>query len=164
MGSYLSPHQLRVFILSLLGADVCRGAVLYHGLEVRSPRNLHLGANTSIGDSCTLDARGGLWVGECVNLSTGVQVWTLQHDYRDQGFATVAKSVRIEDYAWLSARSIIIPGVTVGRGAVVAAGAVVVKDVPPLAVVAGNPARQVGSRPDDFSYRPGMRRTKLPWW
>ena len=114
-----------------------------------------------IGNDAILDARGGLRIGSDVNFSTGVHVWTAQHDWRDPGFVTVRLPVVIEDNVWVSARATILPGVTIGRGAVVAAHAVVTRDVPAGAVMAGIPARQVATRPE-VDYRLGGR--KAYWW
>ncbi len=140
--------------MRLLGAQVDRSTVLYGGFEIRSPRKLKIGANSSIGHKATLDARGGLEIGENVNFSSEVMIWTAQHDYRDPQFGTVFKPVKIEDYAWLGPRCIILPGVTVGKGAVVAAGAVVSNDVESYTVVGGVPAQKLTDRPENINYNP----------
>ncbi|MBN2145988.1 MAG: acyltransferase [Anaerolineales bacterium] len=114
---------------------------------------MHIGKNTSIGHHAILDGRNGLTIGENVNLSTGVWIWTLQHDPQSPDFATQGGPVVIEDYAWVSCRAIILPGVKVGRGAVVAAGAVVTKDVPSYAIVGGVPAKVISQRTQDLRYQ-----------
>jgi acetyltransferase-like isoleucine patch superfamily enzyme len=149
------PSQLfRGFVLRLLGAKIDRAAVLYGGFEIRSPRKLKIGANSCIGHKATLDARGGLTIGKNVNLSSEVMIWTAQHDYRDPMFGTHFKPVVVEDYAWLGPRCVILPGVTVGEGAVVAAGAVVTKDIERYTVVGGVPAQKIADRPADLDYNP----------
>jgi len=150
------PFQwVRKFILRHpFGADIASSAVLYGGFEVRSPRKLKIGANTVIGHRATLDARGGLTIGQNVNLSSEVMIWTAQHDYRDPGFGTMFKPVAINDHAWLGPRCIILPGVTIGAGAVIAAGAVVTKDVEPYTVVGGVPAQKIADRPKGLNYNP----------
>jgi acetyltransferase-like isoleucine patch superfamily enzyme len=149
------PSQgFRKFVLRLLGAQIDRSAVLYGGFEIRSPRKLKIGANSCIGHRATLDARGGLTIGKSVNLSSEVMIWTAQHDYRDPRFGTGFEPVTICDYVWLGPRCIILPGVTVGEGAVVAAGAVVTKDVEPYTVVGGVPARKIADRPKGLNYNP----------
>ncbi len=109
---------LRRVLLKWFGADVAHSAVLYSGFEIRSPRKLKIGASSVIGHRAVLDARGGLEIGAKVNFSSEVMVWTAQHDYRDPVFGTVFKPVKIDDYVWLGPRCIILPGVTVGKGAV----------------------------------------------
>ncbi len=141
-------------MLRLLGAQIDPSAVLYGGFEIRSPRKLKIGTNSCIGHKATLDARGGLTIGSNVNFSSEVMIWTAQHDHRDQHFETVFKPVMIEDTVWLGPRAIILPGITIGKGAVVAAGAVVTKDVEPYTVVGGIPARKISDRPQDLDYNP----------
>jgi acetyltransferase-like isoleucine patch superfamily enzyme len=126
--------------------------VIHRGLEFRNATGITIGAGTIVGFDCVLDGRGELVLGQNVNLSSEVAIWTMQHDHRDPHFGVVARRVVIEDRAWLSFRSTVLPGVTIGEGAVVAAGAVVTKDVPAFAIVAGVPAVQVGERPRDLRY------------
>lgn len=138
----------------MFGAQIDRTVVLYGDFEIRSPRKLKIGAGSCIGHRATLDARGGLTIGANVNLSSEVMIWTAQHNYRDPAFGTDFKPVTIGDYVWLGPRCIILPGVTVGGAAVVAAGAVVTKDVEPYAVVGGVPARKIADRPKGMNYNP----------
>lgn len=144
----------RAILRRVFGAQIGHPVALYSGIEIRKPSGLTIGSGSAIGHRVTLDARGTLVIGSHVNISSEAMIWTAQHDYRDPEFDAVYKPVEIGDYAWLGPRCIILPGVKIGRGAVVAAGAVVPKDVPPCAVVAGVPARVVAQRPDAFRYRP----------
>lgn len=114
-----------------------------------------MGGGTIIGDNAILDARSGLELGENVNLSSNVSIYTLQHDHRDPHFKCTPKSgkpVKIGDRVWLGSNVIVLPGITIGEGAVCCAGCVVTKDVEPYAVVAGIPARKVNERPRDLVY------------
>ena len=135
------------------GLKLGRQSVIYHGCEIRDPHQVSIGDFTSIGDSCILDGRGGLTIGNSVNFSTGVWIWTMQHSVNDSAFGTESAPVVIEDYAWVSCRAIVLPGVRIGRGAVVAAGAVVTKSVEPHAIVAGTPAKQIGERSSELNYQ-----------
>lgn len=150
--AYVPSHRLRKAGLRLFRAQIATNALLYHGFWVFAPGSLIIGRNSVIGARAILDAREGLTIGENVNLSTAVAIWTGQHDYQSPEFEYQGAPVRICDRAWLSFRSTILPGVTVGEGAVVAAGAVVTKDVPPYAVVAGIPAKVIGTRNSDLHY------------
>jgi acetyltransferase-like isoleucine patch superfamily enzyme len=152
--SHFPSQGLRKFVLRLLGARIDRSVILYGGFEIRSSRKLTIGAGSCIGHRATLDARGGLVIGKNVNFSSEVMIWTAQHDWRDPKFGTVFKRVMIGDYAWLGPRCIILPGVTVGEGAVIAAGAVVTKDVEPYALVGGVPAQKIAERPKGLNYNP----------
>lgn len=159
----LPIHALRIAALKKWGATIGPGATFYHGFEVRNARGLRVGARASIGNDAILDARGGLDIGSNVNLSTGVQIWTGQHDWQSETFAYEKAPVTICDHVWLSARVIVLPGVTIGAGAVVAAGAVVSHDVDPYTLVGGVPAKKIGDRPSPMAYQLPPARQK-PWW
>lgn len=110
---------------------------------------VRIGRNSRIGRNCTIDARSPLTIGDNVALSPEVMILAGTHDVNDPKFADSEVgpwAVVIEDHVWIGTRAMIMPGVTVGRGAVVAAGAVVTKDVPPLTIVAGVPAKPIGTR------------------
>ena len=108
---------------------------------------LQIGDSTVINQSCRIDNRGSLVVGNNVSISAGCTILTADHDIRSNEFAYRERGVIIEDDAFLGTGCIVLPGVTVERGAVVAAGAVVSRNVAALTIVAGNPARVVGLRP-----------------
>ena len=110
---------------------------------------MRVGANTRINRNCVLDARGSLDIGRNVSISPEVAILTTQHPYDVAGLPLVSNPVVIEDQVFIGMRAMILPGITVGRGAVVAAGSVVTRDVEPLAVVAGVPARPVAKRPTE---------------
>lgn len=120
----------------------------YSPLEIRRI-GVRIGQNSLIGRRCTLDARSPLTIGDNVSLSPEVMILAGKHDVNDPRFAPSEVgpwAVTIDDYVWIGTRAMILPGVTLGRGAVVAAGAVVTKDVPPLTIVAGVPAKPIGTR------------------
>lgn len=107
-----------------------------------------IGANSRINRGCTLDFRGGLRIGDNVSVSAEVMILT-SANLETSRTHSEKRPVVVEDNVWIGARAIVMPGVTLGRGAVVAAGAVVMKDVPPLSIVFGTPARPVGSRTEE---------------
>jgi acetyltransferase-like isoleucine patch superfamily enzyme len=153
VAAYIPSIALRKLVLRLYGVRLGKRVLIYHGFEIRAPRLCEIGDGTIIGYRATLDARGGLKIGHSVNLSSEVAIWTAEHDFRSPDFAYVSAPVVIGDRAWLSFRCTILPGVTIGEGAVVAAGAVVTKDVPPFTVVGGIPAKPIASRRKDLQYR-----------
>ena len=112
-----------------------------------------IGARTIINRGCCLDTRSGLKIGADVSISPEVAILTTQHDINDAEFALQGRAVVIEDHVWIGMRAMVLPGVTIGRGAVIAAGAVVAKDVAPLDIVAGVPARPIGRRALDPIYQ-----------
>jgi maltose O-acetyltransferase len=109
---------------------------------------VRIGANSRINRACTLDVRNGLQIGE--NVSVSAETLLLSTSDRVDGGRSREdhKPIVIEDHVWIGMRAIVMPGVTIGRGAVVGAGAIVTRDVPELTIVFGNPARPVGTRPD----------------
>jgi acetyltransferase-like isoleucine patch superfamily enzyme len=137
------------------GLTIGQNSVIYNSCQIRVPKFITIGDYTSIGDHCILDARSGITIGNSVNLSTGVWIWTLQHDPNHPNFGSRGAPVVIEDYAWVSSRTTILPGVTIGRGAVVAAGAVVTKSVAPFNIVGGVPAKKIGERNQNLDYKTG---------
>lgn len=157
-------HAIRVGLLRMLGASIDRGAVLYHGYQIRSPRKLSIGNDSCIGERAVLDARGGLTIGRSVNLSSGVQIWTAQHDWRSPTFDAHTNSVTIGDHVWIGPRVTVLPGAAIGDGVVIAAGAVVRGTCEPWGLYAGVPARRIGERPKDLGYRIGGARQKIWWW
>ena len=150
--SLLPFHSIRIFLLRLLKAKIGNKVGLYRGFEVRRPSKLQIGNSTIIGHGALLDARMGLTIGNNVNLSNEVMIWTLHHDYNSPDFAQIGKPVIIEDYVWICSRAIILPGVIIGKGAVVAACAVVSRDVEPYTVVGGVPAKPIAKRNTNLNY------------
>ncbi|MGO4784646.1 acyltransferase [Cryobacterium sp. W22_MBD10_FK3] len=94
----------------------------------------------------------GIAIGNNVNIGGYVQIFTLEHDPQAEDFGVQGGPVSIGDMAYIATRAIILPGVTIGEGAVVAAGAVVTKDVPPYTIVGGVPARFIGDRTKKLEY------------
>lgn len=142
----------------ILLKNVGEGCFFSRCLDIRSPYRISIGSFTRINKKVLLDGRGAsLVIGNNVDIAQEVNIWTLQHDYNDPYYRAVGKSVIIEDYVWIASRATILPGVTIGRGAVVASCAVVTKDVPPLSVVAGVPARVIGKRNDCMKYQLGKK-------
>ena len=148
--------SVRRSLYRLLGAVIGSHAVIHYGSEIRCPKRLEIGKGSIVGDNAILDARCGLVIGRHVNISSNVSIYTLQHDYRDRKFHCNVEQrrmkVEIGDRVWLGANVIVLPGVTIGEGAVCCAGAVIAKDVPPFSVMAGIPAQQIRERPRDIDY------------
>jgi acetyltransferase-like isoleucine patch superfamily enzyme len=152
---YLPAQGLRLAVYRAAGVRLGPRVVIYGGAEIREPKGISIGEGSVIGHRAILDGRGGLSIGKHVNLSTGVWLWTLEHDPADPAFGVKGGPIVIEDHVWLSAGVQVLTGVTVGEGAVVAAGSVVTKDVPPFTIVGGVPGRAIGERPRGLAYSPG---------
>ena len=149
-------HTFRRFVYRfILGVKMEKGSTVYYGAEIRGHIRLHIGQGSIIGDNALLDARNHIDIGRNVNLSSRVSIYTEQHDYQDPYFRCTGrkeKRVVVDDYAWIGPNTVILPGVQIGRGAVVAAGAVVVSDVAPFSVVGGIPAKEIARRNEDLRY------------
>lgn len=152
MCNFPSVHVRRWF-LKMLGLKCNSNVRFYEGFHIRKPQNIIIENGVSIGPHVLLDGRKGLYIGKNVVIAYEAIIWTLNHDYNDINFCTKGDAVKIGDFAWICSRSIILPGVTIGEGAVVASGAVVTKDVPPYAIVGGIPAKIIGKRNKaDYNY------------
>jgi acetyltransferase-like isoleucine patch superfamily enzyme len=149
----IPSHTIRnVIYRAIFRVKLGLNAVVYTGAEIRGSYKLQIGEGSIIGDQSILDARNGISIGKHVNLSTGVWIWTEQHDLNSPLFSSEGGPVHIGDRAWISCRVVILPGVSIGEGAVVAAGAVVTKDIEPFAIYGGIPAKKIGERNPDLIY------------
>lgn len=135
-------------LLRRFGVRLTSTSHVHRGLRLSAKGRLSIGANTIINRDCFLDNRMNIRIGDSVSIAHGCRIYTLGHDIQMPDFALKGAPVIIEDHAVLFAHAMLMPGVTIGRGAVVYAGAVVSRDVPAFAVVAGNPARVVRTRPE----------------
>lgn len=119
-----------------------------------SIKQFTMGENSTINYDSVIDSRGAMvTIGNNVNVSNSVYIYTLQHDPQSKTFACNSGPVLIQDKVWIASRVTILPGVTVGEGAVIACGAVVTKDVSPYAIMGGVPAKQIGVRTSDLKYQ-----------
>jgi acetyltransferase-like isoleucine patch superfamily enzyme len=148
----IPSNHLRKLALACMGAKLGKSVVIYSGFEVRSPWKLVIGDGTTVGHNCILDCRGGITIGSNVNFSSEAAIWTAQHDPQSPTFAIKVAAVVIEDHAWISFRSTVLPGITVHRGAVLAAHAVATKNIPPFVIAGGVPAKIIGPRNENLTY------------
>jgi maltose O-acetyltransferase len=125
---------------------------------------LTVGADCAIG-RVQIQLHAPVRIGNCVVINDGCQLLTGTHDVHSPDWELLTSPIVIEDYAWLATSSIILPGVTIGRGAVVGAGSVVTSSVEPLTIVAGNPARPIGRRQSsEFRYKPSRSYALFEAW
>jgi acetyltransferase-like isoleucine patch superfamily enzyme len=153
---YIPLHHVRRFFYRLAGMSIGQGSTIHTLARFYDPANVVIGKDTIIGEGAVLDGRDRLRIGDHVDFASEVMVYNAQHDVNDPAFKAVQGPVTIEDYVFVGPRAIILPGITIGKGAVVAAGAVVTKDVEPFAIVGGVPAKVIGERTQkDLHYRLG---------
>jgi acetyltransferase-like isoleucine patch superfamily enzyme len=151
---YIPSHIIRDLIYRhLFRMKLGMGAKVSLGVEIRSPWKVKIGVNSIVENNCLLDGRRNLMIGNNVNISHGVWIWSLHHDVQSSEFARIGSEVNIRDRAWICSRATILPGVEIGEGAVVASGSVVTKSVEPFTIVGGVPAKKIGMRNKDLHYQ-----------
>jgi acetyltransferase-like isoleucine patch superfamily enzyme len=151
-------HGLRLFFLKRSLGALGSGNFIRMYVEVRNGRRVFIGKNNSINQHVLLDGRGGdLTIGNNVDIAQETNIWTLEHNVHDDFHAAIGGDVVIEDYVWIASRVTILPGVIVGRGAVVASNSVVTKNVDPMTIVGGVPAKKIGLRKSGLKYNPSQR-------
>jgi maltose O-acetyltransferase len=163
---FLPFHSWRRFFYRLSGMKIGPKSAIHMMARIYYPAGIEIGEGTIIGEKASLDgrrqllnSRGGLSIGNHVDIASEVMIWTSEHDIKSNDMSTIEERVVIEDYVFIGPRAIIMPGVIIGEGAVVAAGAIVTKDVEPYQIVAGVPAKVIDQRPKNAShYRLGRPR------
>ena len=129
-----------------MGLKMKGDMMIYAGFHIREPQKITIGKGVSIGPNVLLDGRCGLTIGDSAVIAYEAIIWTLNHDYNDTGFCVKGAPVEIGAYSWICSRSIILPGIKIGEGAVVGAGSFVNKDLEPWGVYVGSPVRKIGER------------------
>lgn len=156
---FVPSHCFRRCLFKLAGIKIGRGSTIHIGARFYQPKNVSIGEGTIIGDHVTLDGRAKLTIGSHVDIASEVMIFNSEHDINSAVFDPIEKPVVIKDYVFIGPRAIILPNVTIGQGVVVAAGAVVTKDVAEMTIVGGVPAKEIGKRQlKELNYRLGRPR------
>jgi maltose O-acetyltransferase len=149
----LPSRCLRSTYLKLYLARFGRGTGVQMGCRFLNGRKIFLGDRNVINFDCLFDGRRhAIRVGNDVSIGPEAAILTLGHDPQSPDFVDKGGEVTLGDRVWVCYRAIILPGVRIGEGAVVGAGAVVSRDVEPYSIVAGSPAKPVGSRSKNLRY------------
>lgn len=152
-------HFFRLFFYALAGMKIGRGSRIHIGARFFYPANIKIGEGSILGDNIFLDGRDKLIIGNHVDIASSVMIYNSEHDINSEDFHAISAQVEIGDYVFIGPRATILPGVNIGKGAIVAAGAVVTKDVPEYMIVGGVPAQVIGERKiQDLHYRLGRAR------
>jgi len=133
-------------LLRLFGARIGKGVLLRPSVRVTYPWKVSIGDYAWVGDDVVLYSLGEIVIGANAVISQNSYLCTGSHDYTKPEFPIFAKPVRVEDEAWLASDVFVAPGVTIGRGAVVASRSSVYADLPPMMVCQGSPARPIRPR------------------
>lgn len=151
----IPSRHLRKWFYQLLGANIGKGTFPCRRVEVLLPMGLKIEKNVAIGWFAELDARGGISIEHDTNISSHVKLITGSHDIDDPKYTADFKPIHVGHHCWIGTGVIVLQGVTIGDGSVIAAGAVVTKNVPQNEVWGGVPAHFIKKRSCDLEYQNG---------
>lgn len=143
-GSYHAPEELRALFSRLIGQPVDESFALFPPFHTDCGKNIHIGKNVFLNMGCKFQDQGGIYIGDGALIGHNVVLATLNHAMSPSRRGTMVPApIRIGKNVWIGSNAAILPGVTIGDGAIVAAGAVVTRDVPENAIVGGVPAKVI---------------------
>ena len=152
--SHVPFYFLRSCFLKAYLAGLGEGSNVQMSCRFLNGRKVSLGKRNVVNFGCLFDGRRfHIRTGDDVSIGPEAAILTLGHDPQSPGFADRGGDVIIGNQVWIGYRAIIMPGISIGDGAVIAAGAVVTKNVEPYTIVAGVPARKIHDRERNLSYR-----------
>ena len=149
----IPSRHIRKWWYQMLGAKIGKNSVICRRADVLFPKGLQLANNVSVGWFVDFDARGGIYIDHDTNISSRTNFITGSHEVDDPEFQASFRPIKIGHHCWIGTGATVLQGVTIGNGAIVAAGAVVTKDIPPYEVWGGVPARYIRKRKcTEFQY------------
>lgn len=144
--SWLPISSVKVQILRIFGATIGQGVRIKPKVRVKFPWRLTVGDYVWIGESAWIDNLAHVTIESHTCISQDVYLCTGNHDWNHPDFELKIAPIYIEEGSWIAAKSIIGPGVTVGKGAVLTLGGVAVKSLASMTIYAGNPAQAIKPR------------------
>ena len=148
-------HCIRNFFYRRAGVILPPSSSLHWQARFFCPEGLTIGEHCTLGDGGFYDGRDTITIGNCVNIASDVRIYTREHDIDASDFAERGGPVVIDDHVYIGTRVTILPGTKISRGAVVASGAVVTKDVEAFMLVGGVPAKPIRKRSENLTYKLG---------
>lgn len=139
-------HSWRCFILKLFGAKLGRSNFIYPNIKIWAPWLLETDDVATIGPRVEIYNPGGVFIGDHVILSQDAYICGATHDYNTKDFTYISKKITINQYAWICAKAVVLPGVVCHEGSVLGAGSIASKHLEPWSVYSGNPAIKVKER------------------
>jgi maltose O-acetyltransferase len=153
---FIPIHFVRKFFYIISGVKLKFDSTIHIGANFFKPSNISIGHDTIIGDHCFLDGRAPLKIGNHVGIASQVLIYNDEHDINSADYGNSFGPVEIGDYVFIGPRAIILPNIKIGKGAVVAAGAIVTKDIPEFEIWGGIPAKKISDRKiDNPNYKLG---------
>ncbi len=150
--SFMPFWTLRKIIFRLVGIRIASRSIIDMSCYFLAPERLRIGTNTHINRRCLLDARGNITIGNNVSISHQVTLCSASHDTQSPTFDYTSAPIVIEDNVWIGLNAVILQGVILKEGCIVAAGAIVTKDTEPYGIYAGIPAKKISSRNRNVQY------------
>lgn len=144
--SIMPFSSVRNAVLRVFGAKIGKGVVIKPGVKIKCPWKLNIGDHSWIGEDVWIDNLATVSIGDNTCISQGVYFCTGNHNWKVSTFDLMTSPITVDSHTWIAAKSVIGPGVTIKKGALVALGSVVSDDVEAGVIVKGNPAIQVGVR------------------
>jgi acetyltransferase-like isoleucine patch superfamily enzyme len=143
-GHYHTPQEVQELFSRLIGKQVDKTFAMFPPFYTDCGKNINVGKNVFINSGCRFQDQGGITIGDGVLIGHNVVLATLNHDIDPKKRGTMHPAhITIGNDVWIGANATVVPGVTIGDGAIIAAGAVVTKDVPPNVIVGGMPAKML---------------------
>ena len=162
--TYVPLPRLRHFLLRrMYFIKIGPGSYVHMGVKYKRPRSIEIGRNSVINPGVLLDGRISLKIGDNVDIGEQVSFYCGGHDVQSPDYRAFMEATAVGDRACIYARAMVIRGVNIGEGAVVAAGSIVTKDVPPYTIVAGIPAKKIGERSRDLRYELSQKNVRISW-
>ena len=141
--AYHEPEEVVKIFTELTGNEPGEGFCLFPPFYTDFGRNIHIGKNVFINSSCHFQDQGGIYIGDHALIGHNVVLATIDHDLNPYDRRNHYAPIHIGNRVWIGSNAVITKGVTIGDGAIIAAGAVVTKDVPENTVVGGVPAKVI---------------------
>lgn len=143
---FIPLHFVRKIFYLISGINMPWNSTIHIGANFFNPSNITIGHDTIIGDHCFMDGRAPLKIGNHVGIASQVLIYNDEHDINSPDYGNSFGPVEIGDYVFIGPRAIILPNIKIGKGAIVAAGAIVTKDIPDFEIWGGVPAKKISDR------------------
>jgi putative colanic acid biosynthesis acetyltransferase WcaF len=151
--THIPCHWLRKNFLRMFNKRIAKSVVILMHVRILNFWKIKIGERVVINQYCTLDCRQySISIGNDTDIGPYTRIWTLEHDPHDANHSLKGGDVEIEDHVWAASSVNILPGVKIGRGAILASSCLVTKDVNSLEIIGGVPGKVIGKRENELNY------------